>query len=282
MSVHTVEALVAFVEKAFEYAREQGKEAALAVFNDRNGRFVEGELYLFAYDIRGTTLAHPFQPELLGKNRWNVTDRDGTPIIRNLVSAAQSGGGFVRYLYLDPHDNDRIKPKLSYAMLVDRDWIIGSGTYGADEGDPFVRVGSDPATRDGLRAFVGEAIAYARRHGRTAALREFNDRNGTFVRGNLYIYAYDEQGTTLALPFQPELIGTSLAGLRDAYGVATNRIQTLLAQQGGGFSFLHYHNPAHAMAVEPKMCYAAPVDDTWWLGAGIYVQEKYREMRGFQ
>ncbi len=72
------EKLVAFVERAGEYEHEVGQEAALREFNNQTGRFVEGELYIFAYDTRGNTLSLPFQPDLLGKNRWNVTDANGT------------------------------------------------------------------------------------------------------------------------------------------------------------------------------------------------------------
>jgi polar amino acid transport system substrate-binding protein len=270
MSTHTVEEMVAFVEKAYEYARVHGKETALAEFNNQNGRFVKEELYIFAYDLEGNTLALPFQPDLLGKNRWDATDANGTLFIQEIIHSAQSGRSFVHYSYLDPADNN-VEPKLSYIMKVDQDWVIGSGIYWANEADPFVRVGGDPVVREDLKSFVEEAIGYARKHGKTAAIREFNNRNGTFVRGNLYIYAYDYKGTTLALPFQPQLIGTNLSGLQDAFGVKTNHIQSLLARQGGGFIFLHYHNPAHKMALEPKMSYVAPVDETWWLGAGIYL-----------
>jgi polar amino acid transport system substrate-binding protein len=270
MSTRTVEAMVAFVEKAYVYAREQGRKVALAEFNKREGRFVDGELYIFAYDLEGNTLALPFQPDLLGKNRWNDTDANGTPVFQEIIRTAQSGGGFVHYSYPDPEDH-RIKPKLSYVMMVDRSWVIGSGIYRAGEEDPFVRLGGDPGVRNALKSYVEEAIAYARKHGKTAAIREFNDKSGTFVRGNDYIYAYDYTGNTLALPFQPELIGTNLSALQDAFGVRTNWIQCLMAQQGGGFVFLHWHNPAHNMAIEPKLCYAAPVDETWWLGAGVYL-----------
>lgn len=270
MSTHSVEVLVAFVEKSYVYAREQGRIAALKEFNNLSGQFVDGELYLFAYDLKGNTLALPFQPDLLGKNRWNATDANGTPFIQEIIRTGQSGGGFVRYSYLNP-ENHMVEPKLSFVMMVDKDWVIGAGIYQAEEEDPFIQVGGNPTLRKSLKSFVEEAIAYAREHGKTAAIREFNDRNGTFVRGNDYVYAYDYTGNTLALPFQPELIGTNLSALKDAFGVRTNWIQCLLAQQGGGFVFLHYHNPAHKMTIEPKLCYAAPVDDTWWLGAGIYL-----------
>jgi len=265
------EKLVAFVEKAYEYAQVHGKEAALREFNNQTGRFVEGELYIFAYDSKGNTLALPFQPELLGKNRWNTTDANGTAFIQELITTAHSGGGFVRYLYLDPADNYKIKPKLSYAMMVDQDWLIGGGIYEPQEDSPIVKVGGDQKVRQNLSSFVGEAIAYAGKNGKDAAIREFNDRNGTFARGNLYIYAFDNNGTTLALPYQPNLIGTDLSGLQDPFGVNYTRIEIYLAQQGGGFIFYHYPNPAHNMTPEPKMSYVRKVDETWWLGAGIYL-----------
>ena len=123
------EKLVAFVEKAYEYAHEHGQDAALREYNNNTGQFVEGELYIFAYDTRGNTLALPFQPGLIGKNRWNVTDANGTAFIREIVKTAQSGGGFVHYLYSDPSDNFKNKTKLSFVMMVDQDWVIGSGTY---------------------------------------------------------------------------------------------------------------------------------------------------------
>ena len=267
------EQMVAFVEKAYEYAHDHGKEATLREFNNRTGRFVEGELYIFAYDTEGNTLALPFQPDLIGKNRWNQTDAAGTPFIQKIIRTANSGGGFVRYLYLDPSDNFTVKHKLSYVMMVDRDWLIGSGIYEPPGDSLIVRLGSDPAVREDLRSFVNEAIAYAGEKGKDAALREFNDRNGTFVRGNRYIYAFDFRGTTLALPFQPQLVRTDLSGLQDPFGVNYTRVEILLAQHGGGFIFFHYLNPARNMTLEPKMSYIQKVDDTWWVGSGVYLSE---------
>jgi polar amino acid transport system substrate-binding protein len=266
----SAEEMVAFVEKAYEYAQVAGKEAALAEFNNKSGRFVQGELYIFAYDLAGNTLALPFQPELVGTNRWNFTDVAGNHPVPDVIRAAQSGGGFVHFVYQDPSDNNAVKPKLAYAMLVDQDWTIGSGIYNANEGDPFIRRGEDPQIRGNLTTFVNESVAYAHEHGRTAALQEFNDPNGSFVRGDLYVFALDYGGTNLAHPFRPELVGTDRSDVQDSLGVNYTRVQSYLAQQGGGFVFYRYPNPAHNMTPESKMSYVAPVDDTWYVGAGVY------------
>lgn len=267
------EELVAFVEKAFEYAHVHGQEAALSEFNNQTGQFIDGELYIFAYDTNGTTLALPFQPEIIGKDRWNATDANGTAYIQDLIATAQSGGGFVRYLYADPAENFTIKQKLSYVMMVDDEWIIGAGIYNPPGNSSIVKAGTDPQVRESLKSFVGEAIEYANTSGKDVAIAEFNDQNRTFVRGNLYIYAFDYNGTTLALPYQPQLIETDLSGLQDPYGVNYTRVESFLAQQGGGFIFYHYYNPSRNMTLEPKMSYVQKVDDAWWLGAGTYIED---------
>ncbi|UGV41507.1 cache domain-containing protein [Methanococcoides orientis] len=128
-STASPEELIAFVENAYEYANVQGQEAALREFNNRTGQFVDGELYIFAYDIDGTTLALPFQPEVIGTDRWNITDANGTAYIQEMAATAQSNGSFFRYLYVDPADNFTVKQKLSYVMMVDEEWFLGAGIY---------------------------------------------------------------------------------------------------------------------------------------------------------
>ncbi len=277
-STASPEELVAFVENAFEYAHVHGQEAALREFNNQTGQFVDGELYIFAYDSAGNTLALPFQPEVIGKNRWDIMDMNGTAYIQNAIASAQSGGGFIRYLYADPADDFTVKQKLSYVMMVDSGWLIGAGIYDTQDDSPIVREGTDPLVREKLRSFVDEAIAYAHKNGKDAAIKEFNDLNGTFVHDNLYIYAFNYNGTVLSLPYQPQLIGTDLSGLQDPYGVNYTKVEILLAQQGGGFIFYHYYNPAHNMTLESKMSYVQKVDETWWLGAGIYLSEADQKM----
>ncbi|HSV50372.1 MAG TPA: cache domain-containing protein, partial [Candidatus Acidoferrales bacterium] len=127
----TPEELVAFVKTAYNYAQQNGKAAALGEFNQQTGQFIQDELYIFAYDLHGNTLALPFQPELIGTNRWNTTDPNGVAFVQQIVQTAQSGGGFVHYSYADPQDNFTVKTKVSYVMMAGQDWVIGAGIYEA-------------------------------------------------------------------------------------------------------------------------------------------------------
>jgi hypothetical protein len=127
--ITTKEEMVAFVKEAVAYAKEHGKSKALAEFSNRNGSFFRGELYIYAYDINGTTIAHPVNPEKIGVNRLNEKDAEGNLFITDLRSAAVNGTGFVPYYYINPTHNNAVEKKLGYAMSVDPGWWLGSGIY---------------------------------------------------------------------------------------------------------------------------------------------------------
>jgi signal transduction histidine kinase len=123
------ETLVAFVDSAVAYVKTNGKEKALAEFSNPNGSFVRGELYIYAYDFNGTTLAHPVNPEKIGVNRLNETAGDVGLILRNMSAMARNGNGFYRFYYINPAHNRTLESKLGYAEKVDDTWWLGSGVY---------------------------------------------------------------------------------------------------------------------------------------------------------
>ena len=121
------ETLVAFVDSAAVYVKTYGKEKALAEFNNPNGSFVDGELYIYAYDFNGTTLAHPVNPEKVGVNRLN--EEEGGKIFRGYINELQNGNNFYRFTYVNPVHNRTLESKLGYAVQIDDDWWLGSGIY---------------------------------------------------------------------------------------------------------------------------------------------------------
>ena len=128
-NVVTKEEMVAFVKEAVTYARQNSKEKSLAEFSNKNGSFFRGVLYIYAYDINGTTIAHPVNPEKIGVNRINEKDAEGNLFIQNLRQAAINGTGFTTYYYINPIKNNTVEMKLGYAMSVDPSWWLGSGIY---------------------------------------------------------------------------------------------------------------------------------------------------------
>jgi two-component system NarL family sensor kinase len=85
--------------------------------------------YFYIYDLQGNNLMHPRQPELVGRNLWNLRDYQGNPTIQRLIMRAQSGGGVERYLWEKPSTH-KIVPKLGYVVLLDKwNWVLGTGIY---------------------------------------------------------------------------------------------------------------------------------------------------------
>ncbi len=84
--------VISFVEKAVEYANTFGKEKALVEFMNTNGEFVQGELYIFADSFEGIALAHGGNPELVGQDIREITDKRGKKIMPEMITLAKQGG----------------------------------------------------------------------------------------------------------------------------------------------------------------------------------------------
>ena len=255
-----------FVTEAAEYARCAGKETALATFSDPKGPFTKGDRYIFADSIEGVGLASPYHKDLLGVSNMFLTDQNGVKIEEEHISVARRGGGMDYYVWPSEEAGGAELLKLTTIEPVDPEWFVGSGEYLPGYNPDF-----SAAERESLVAFVARARDYAREQGREESLAAFNNASGEFVEGELYVFAYDGNGTNLALPFQPELIGTDRWNLTDTNGVLFIRgLRDTALSWDGGFYYYTYPNPAENFTVELKLSYVLPVDNTWFVGAGIY------------
>ena len=85
--------------------------------------------YFFLYNLEGWNLMHPRQPQLVGRDLWELRDPSGSPTIQRLIAQANAGGGHVRYLWEKP-STGKVAPKLGYVVKVDRwGWMLGTGIY---------------------------------------------------------------------------------------------------------------------------------------------------------
>jgi polar amino acid transport system substrate-binding protein len=260
--------LMAFVDSAVAYAKANGKDKAVAEFNNnKSTQFIKGELYIFAVGSDGVTLAHPYRPAFVGKSQMDLLDTNGVAFFKNMASVAKTGKGFVYYVFANPAHNGKPELKLTYVEQVDNTWWLGSGTYLSN-----MSANLSQASRDGLTSFVADAVKYAKDNGKDKALSTFNDKNGTFFKGGLYVFAYDYAGKTLAAPTQPDLIGKNRIDAKDPNGVTFIKDMADLAKGGSGTTYYVYADPSQNMMQRLKLSSVMKVDDNWWLGAGLYAE----------
>jgi len=118
----------AMVIKAEEFVNANGKEKAIAEFNKQDGQFVKDYYYVFVYDLKGTVIAHPFRPSLVGKNVLSEPDSQGKLFRKEIVERAKAkGDGWVEYRYMNP-TTKKEKNKATYFKKVD-DMIICCNAY---------------------------------------------------------------------------------------------------------------------------------------------------------
>jgi signal transduction histidine kinase len=268
--------LIAFVHRAASFARDHGRVTALAAVNAGNGPFVAGDVYVFAVDYNGTLLADHEEPGRIGTDISTLTDAFGVPVGKRLGETARFGIGLVSYDRPGPENTSVTEPALAVVEDVDGAYYVAAG-FSASGGDVFpslvVNTTGAKADREDLVAHVKSAVAYARENGREKAIAAFNDPVGSFARDGPAIMALDDNGTSLASPpYAPEVAANrvNLLNYNDPDGVGTIRGMRDLARSGGGFLYTVASVSVNTTDVlVPKINYAEPVDDTWWLFAGV-------------
>lgn len=258
--------VTAFLNEAEAYVNDNGVENALLEFNNPSGSFVRGDLYIFAYDFNGTCLAHPINPGLVGQT--GLLDVNGVDVIGREIALAKRSGeamGTMYIVFANPIHQGKEELKQLYIKNVNDSLYIGTGRYLSS-----VPASFDQADRDELMAYVDEALNFAIESSKEKALEVFNDPEGNFTRDGRYIFAYDYNGTVLALPHQPELIAVNRIDEKDPNGVEFIRQIIDVAEMGLGFDYYIYPDPAANMTEKLKLSFVENVDGTWFLGSGIY------------
>ena len=117
----------AMVLRAIDYMRANGEQKALQEFDKLNGKFQWRDLYVFAYDLKGTMQAHPNQT-LIGKALYNEPDSRGRLFRKEIVELTKSrGSGWVDYVQFNPITQQE-EAKISYCQK-EKQLIVCCGAY---------------------------------------------------------------------------------------------------------------------------------------------------------
>lgn len=124
----SVEEAKAFVQKAIQFYKNSGKAIAMAEFTNPKGPFVQGEMYVFVLNLKGTLLSHGVNEKYIGQDFIDVKDSDGRSFVREIVDVANAKGkGIADYKWYNPKTKEDLQKEV-YFEKVD-DVIICSGIY---------------------------------------------------------------------------------------------------------------------------------------------------------
>src|SRR5574341_1999836 len=68
---------VRLCKEAAEFISEQGVDAAIKEISNKEGKFVSKTTYVYLLDFKGILLAHPMNPQAIGKNLSEQKDTTG-------------------------------------------------------------------------------------------------------------------------------------------------------------------------------------------------------------
>ena len=119
---------IAMVKKGVTFIKASGKDKAYAEISNKQGQFIDRDLYLVVYGLDGTVRAHGANEKMIGKNLIELKDIDGKPFVKERVELAQAKGTFWQdYKFTNPVTK-KIEPKSMYCERLD-DSVVCGGIY---------------------------------------------------------------------------------------------------------------------------------------------------------
>jgi len=128
----TKEECVAKCKEAAQLVTDKGIDEAITELNRKDGRFVWKDSYVFMMDLKGTMLAHPISPKLIGKNLLETPDKgpDKKLLFKEFVALAKSKGeGWVDYMWPKPGEETPSKKQTYIYRVPGKDVFVAAGVY---------------------------------------------------------------------------------------------------------------------------------------------------------
>jgi cytochrome c len=121
----------AMVSRAVEHVRKAGADKAFKDFSEDKAAWVDRDLYVFAFDTKGNTLAHGANVKLIGRNLIELKDQNGKAFVAEFMTATAGGKGeaWVDYDWANP-TTKKVEGKASFVKRIPgMDLLVGVGVY---------------------------------------------------------------------------------------------------------------------------------------------------------
>ncbi|HJZ23663.1 MAG TPA: cache domain-containing protein [Candidatus Babeliales bacterium] len=203
------QSVINLVERAKKYLEDNSLDEACRAFTHTKS-FVDGELYIFLFDMEGVCFAHA-EKDLLWDNMKNYRSEFGRLIIEDIITLAKAGGGWTNYQW-----NKATQTAWIQKVVKDgKTYAMGAGYYSHSKEEAVINIVKAAVALFDVVKTRGQAFA--------EAFSDFSYPLGKFIIGDLYLYALDFKGTLMAQGDRPQLIGTNVWKAQDAKGKFVNQ-----------------------------------------------------------
>jgi signal transduction histidine kinase len=229
--------LVALVDAAATLVAREGEDA-INSFRLKGGKWLKGNRYIFVTAPDGLEVVNPVDPQLEGKNLYELRDAMGKLFVKQFIKRAMDPKGpgwtWSHYLWHKP-GKILLTWKTSYIKRVKtpdgKFYLVGSGLYGMKMERAFVVDKVDRAAalieEQGEKAFV-----------------EIRRRDSEFVFNDTYVFVDNMQGVELVNPMFPGIEGKNILNLNNEEGrQIVKEYINLVKKKGSGWIGYYWPKP---------------------------------------
>lgn len=127
VQAETKEECQAMVEAAVAFCSKNPAEKCFEEIN-KGAQFKKGELFIFAFDYTGKSVANGGIPSMIGKNMNGAKSADGQMFVQKQIEVAKAGSGWLEYDWMNP-TTQKVQKKVSYVKKVNDNFYVGAGIH---------------------------------------------------------------------------------------------------------------------------------------------------------
>ena len=126
----TKEECIAKTKEAGQMILNKGLDETVKEINNKQGKFVWKDSYVFLMAFDGKMLGHPMSPALIGQNVLDRKDKEGKLLFKEFVEVAKTKGeGWVGYMWANPGDPAPRKKITFIYRVPGKDLLAGAGIW---------------------------------------------------------------------------------------------------------------------------------------------------------
>jgi methyl-accepting chemotaxis protein len=124
----TADEAMAIAQRAHALLERVGFDQASAIFHDKEGDFVDRDLYVFVFDRQGVYRVMGADRARVGTSLFDAPGVDAQQLLDDAWERCEQGGGWVEYNIINLTTGD-VRGKSSFVIPIDDNLLIGCGAY---------------------------------------------------------------------------------------------------------------------------------------------------------